>query len=410
MAVAVIMPKSGQSVESCIITKWHKKEGDKVALSDKLFSYETDKASFTEEAKAEGVLLKILRAEEDDVKCLSNVCVIGKAGEDISAFLTEETAAAPKKETVVPAAVATGAEIKAGQAQGLPLQSSAGGFVKASPRAKNLAKVLGVDVSLAVPTGAEGRVMERDVNALAKNGVSNVAPAAVAGGAGYTEEKISNMRKIIAKAMLNSLQTTAQLTHTSSFDATKILDYRKSIKPKVEKGEMQNITINDIIMFVTAKVLKNHKLLNAHLLGDTMRYFNGVNLAMAVDTEKGLLVPVLFNADKKSLSEISAELKKLAESAQKGNISPDLLSGGSFTVSNLGVFGIESFTPILNAPQTGILGVNTITTKIKEISGGIKTYQSIALSLTYDHRAMDGAAASKFLKELCGELENFNGN
>jgi pyruvate dehydrogenase E2 component (dihydrolipoamide acetyltransferase) len=218
------------------------------------------------------------------------------------------------------------------------------------------------------------------------------------------------MRKTIAKAMLNSLQTTAQLTHTASFDASDIMDFRKKIKPLAEKGEIENITLNDIIMFAVSRTLKKYKVFSAHMLGDTMKYYNNVNLAMAVDTERGLMVPVCFAAQSKSLPQLSRELKQLALDCQKGTISPDSLKNGSFTVSNLGVFGTESFTPVLNAPQTGILGVNTIVTRVKEDMGTIKTYPCMTLSFTYDHRAAAGVTAAKFLQDLCRYLQNFTVN
>ena len=418
MAEFVIMPRQGQSVESCIITKWHKKEGDAFQAGDILFSYETDKSAFDEEAKKDGVLLKILFQEDDDVPCLENVCIIGQAGEDISGMVATPAAEAPKAEAVeapkaeavkeaAPVAVAT-----------KPITD--GERVFASPRAKNLAEKLGVDYTRAVPTGAEGRIMERDIEAMVQNGVMQArqpevveAPAVVSVStppvvADFVDEKLPNIRKVISKAMHNSLATTAQLTLNSSFDATEIMAFRAKIKPMTEKGLVPNITLNDIIMFVVSRVLLKHKALNAQMHDDTMRFFNNVHLGMAVDTPRGLLVPTCFNANKKSLSEMSVELKDLAKQAQSGTISPEKLQNGSFTVSNLGTFGVESFTPVLNAPQTGILGVDTITTRVKVVNGQIQTYPAMGLSLTFDHRALDGAPAAKFLKEVCTALENFS--
>lgn len=419
MAEVVIMPRQGQSVESCIITKWHKKEGDDVAVGDILFSYETDKSAFDEEAKVAGTLLKILRAEEDDVPCLENVCIIGNKGEDISALVKEAPAAQAeeKKEEAVQAAPAAAAA----PVQTVSAAAPKDGTVFASPRAKNLAEKLNVDYTLASPTGAEGRIMERDIEAMVKNGVvaartaveapaaASAAPAAVLSAEEYTDEKIPNIRKVISKAMFNSLSTTAQLTVTSSFDATEVMAFRAKIKPMAEKGLAANITLNDIVMYAVSRVLTKHRALNALMLDEqTMRFYNTVNLGMAVDTPRGLLVPTLKNADKKSISEISVELKALAKEAQGGTISPEKLSGGSFTVTNLGSFGVESFTPVLNAPQVGILGVGTITNRVKTVNGALAMYPAMTLSLTFDHRAVDGAPAAKFLKELCSALENFS--
>ena len=168
-----------------------------------------------------------------------------------------------------------------------------------------------------------------------------------------------------------------------------------------------NVTINDMILFAAAKVLKHHRALNAHFLGDTMRYFDGVHLGVAVDTERGLMVPTLFDADRLTLAELAAATKVLGKEAQAGTISPDKLKGASFTVSNLGPTGIESFTPVINPPQTGILGVCSLTKRVREENGAPVFYPCIPLSLTFDHRAIDGAPAARFLHELCTALESF---
>jgi pyruvate dehydrogenase E2 component (dihydrolipoamide acetyltransferase) len=176
----------------------------------------------------------------------------------------------------------------------------------------------------------------------------------------------------------------------------------------MEKLGLPNITLNDIVLYAVSRTLKKHPDLNAHFLGDSMRLFSNVNLGMAVDTERGLLVPTVFGAEKLSLAEIAANAKELAAAAQSGKISPDLLSGGTFTVSNLGAFGIEMFTPVINPPQTAILGVCNITYRQKKVGDTFVTYPAMGLSLTYDHRAVDGAPASRFLKDLCASLEAFD--
>jgi pyruvate dehydrogenase E2 component (dihydrolipoamide acetyltransferase) len=223
----------------------------------------------------------------------------------------------------------------------------------------------------------------------------------------YVDEELTNIRKVIAKAMHQSLSSMAQLTHNTSFDATSILEYRKQLKAISEKMDIPNITINDIIIFAVSRILTKHKYLNAHFLDNKIRLFNHVHMGIAVDTPRGLLVPTLFNADTKSLKQIANESKNLIKSAQEGNINPDLLTGGTFTVSNLGVLGIESFTPVINPPQTGILGVNCIIERVRTLDGQITVYPSMGLSLTYDHRALDGAPASRFLMDLKNALENF---
>lgn len=419
MATPVIMPRQGQSVESCIITEWKKKVGDPVSVGDALFSYETDKSTFEEQAKVDGTLLAVFYNAEDDVPVLLNVAVIGNPGESFAEFAPDGAAAAAPAATeaatvpvveAAPAAIATAA-----RAEGV------------SPRAKNAAEKLGVDPSLAAPTGPHGRVIERDVLALAKEGrlggglaAQTAAPeasAAVAATASapvavnamdYDEIKLPNLRRMIAKTMHDSLAEMAQLTHNSSFDATKVLAFREGLKAAPESMDLPKITINDIILFAVSRVLSKHEALNAHMMGDKIRYFKHVNLGIAVDTPRGLLVPTLFAAETKTLGQISAEAKALAKSAIDGSINPDFLQGGTFTISNLGLYGIESFTPVINPPQVALLGVNCITERIRTVDGQITAYPAMGLSLTYDHRAVDGAPASRFLKDLVTALEHFD--
>lgn len=437
MATAVIMPRQGQSVESCIITSWSKKAGDKVAKGDVLFSYETDKSAFDEVSEVEGTLLKILAEEGDDVPCLDVVCIIGEPGEDISALeggassASEATEAEPEK----PTAPAATAEVVSTATE------NDGERIKISPRAKNLALKTDADLSRVTPTGPEGRIIERDIVRALDAGYtaapaqteaylrgeapatetapeSTAAPAATPAAAaeaitpaasetGYTDEKLPQIRRVIAKSMHASLSEMAQLTLNASFDATAILKLRASIKAGGEALGIGNVTINDMILFAAAKILKHHKALNAHFLGDTMRYFDGVHLGIAVDTERGLMVPTLFDADRLTLAELAAATKVLSKEAQAGTISPDKLKGASFTVSNLGPTGIESFTPVINPPQTGILGVCSLTKRVREENGAPVFYPCIPLSLTFDHRAIDGAPAARFLHELCTALESF---
>ncbi len=437
MATVVIMPRQGQSVESCIITAFNKKVGDTVEKGDILFSYETDKSSFDEPAPEAGKILAIFREEGDDVPCLENVLVIGNDGEDVSSFAPKSEAEAAPAQVSEPAPEAPKAETPAAEA----VATAAGAGFAISPRARLLAEKTHADLLKAVPTGPNGRIIERDVQKLvdmgltvspaAKDGYSSAvegsgisgkvvladlnAPAAAsveavpaAASAEYVDVKLPNIRKVIAKSMHQSLSTMAQLTLNSSFDATKLMALRASLKGGAEKMGLPNITLNDMVLFAVSRVLLNHKDLNAHFLDDSMRYFNNVNLGVAVDTPRGLMVPTVFAANKMSLSELSKSAKTVITAAQEGTINPDYLKGGSFTVTNLGALGIESFTPVINPPQTGILGVGTITKRIKEVNGEDVTYPAMGLSLTFDHRALDGAPAAKFLKELCTALENFD--
>ncbi|MGI6694792.1 MAG: dihydrolipoamide acetyltransferase family protein [Christensenellales bacterium] len=407
MAHPIVLPRQGQSVESCIITQWNKQVGDQVKAGDLLFSYETDKASFEEVAKEDGTLLAIFFEADDDVPVLTTVGVIGEPGEDFSGLKPDGAA-----EAAAPAA----APEKAAEAPAAPAQASAAPAAAAlstgvSPRARATAARLGIDPAAAQGTGPYGRVIERDIFAARDQAPAPqeaaAAPAiAEVGQMAYEEVKLSKVRKVIAKTMHDSLSQMAQLTHHTSFDATQMLALRAQFKAAPEEMGLNRITINDMILFAVSRVLKRHPDLNAHYMGETMRKFTHVHLGIAVDTPRGLLVPTLFDADTKSLAQISREAKQLGSDAQSGSINPDILSAGSFTVTNLGALGIESFTPIINPPQTGILGVNCSVNRVRVVDGQVKAYPAMGLSLTYDHRAVDGAPASRFLKDLVASLEN----
>jgi pyruvate dehydrogenase E2 component (dihydrolipoamide acetyltransferase) len=279
----------------------------------------------------------------------------------------------------------------------------------ASPRAKALAEKAGADAFRAVPTGPEGRIIERDVRLLIAQGPAETAEAVpdapdAPAGAAFEDRPLSAVRKIIAENMRASLSEAAQLTHNAAFDASALLAYRALCK---ENPETARVTLTDMILFAVSRILPAFPALNAWFLGDRTRFFTEVNLACAVDTERGLMVPVVSGAGRLSLRQLSDRVKALAAECQAGRIAPELLTGGSFTVSNLGMYGVESFTPILNPPQTGILGVCAPVTRVRAQDGALSAYPSINLSLTYDHRALDGAPASKFLRALCRSLERF---
>ena len=428
MAQFVIMPRQGQSVESCIITTWHKKVGDTVAEGDILFSYETDKSAFDEAAQVSGTMLAILFEEGDVVPCLDNVCIIGEAGEDISAMV----ASAPAEEAAAETPAAT-EEVKAEVAPvvtAVPVQ--AGELIRISPRAKNLALQTGVDMTKVAPTGPHGRIIERDINAALDAGyVANTAAveAFLAGNPivtedtveeaaaekkaevvvsddvrAYDEEALSGVRRVIARQMHASLSEMAQLTLNASFDATALMNFRASLKASGESLGLGKISLNDMVLFAVSRTLLNYPEINANLVDDKFRKFKHANIGLAVDTERGLLVPTLFASEKLSLTDLSAYAKSAAAKAREGKLTPDEMSGGSFTVTNLGSLGIESFTPVINPPQTAILGVCAITYRLKADG---TTYPAMGLSLTFDHRAVDGAPAARFLSDLCRALENF---
>lgn len=442
MATPIIMPKQGQSVESCILTEMKKKKGDKVAVGDILFAYETDKASFEEEASVEGTVLEIFYNEGDEIPVLVNVMVIGNEGESIEAFLPESTGDTSVEST--PAATETTvikSPVVSEPQKTTPVQTT-GATSPVSPRARALAEKNAIPAPSLAGSGPYGRVIERDVQAaieaspkttpLAKaiiKETGGVAPekgsglAGMAKGADISAPKnhvyasdseikpLSNMRKLIAKAMHTSLQNSAQLTHHLSADARRLLELREKVKAAMKEGYPTNITLNDMVCLAVIKALKQYPQVNAHFLGDSTRIFNKVHLGLAVDTERGLMVPAVKNADDLSIQGLANQLKEVANACKKGSIDPDLLSSeaASFTVSNLGNYGVEIFTPVINLPQAAILGVNTIVARPKDLGGGVYGFvPHIGLSLTYDHRALDGGEATRFLKQIANEIEQLD--
>lgn len=423
MANFVIMPRQGQSVESCIITTWHKKVGDAVSEGEVLFSYETDKSAFDEKSLFAGTVLHLFAEEGDVVPCLEPVCIIGNAGEDISDMLGkgDTDASAPAEEKAEEKAPTVSLE-------GVKVTVEAGERIKISPRAKNLALKTGVDMTAVTASGPHGRIIERDINAALDRGavatvasvedflagklpetasspVEEVAAPAEAPTAEYTEQPMSGIRRAIARNMQASLTEMAQLTLNTSFDATDIMNFRAKLKEKGEALGLGKITLNDIVFYAVSRVLPKYPELNATLTDNTLRIYKHANIGLAVDTEKGLYVPTIFAADTLSLAELSEANKAAAAKAREGTLTPAEMSSGSFTVTNLGSMGIESFTPVINPPQVGILGVCAIINRLRA-DGSV--YPAMGLSLTFDHRALDGSPAARFLKELVASLENFS--
>ena len=435
MAIPVLMPRQGQSVETCILGEWYKKKGDTVKVGDLLFSYETDKASFEEDSKAEGVLLDVFFAEGDEVPVLVNVAVIGNAGESVSEFRPAGAAPVAVSEPSTPAIQS---EVKTSAPEIQPV-NEASGKVKISPRAKHAAEKIGIAYQSLLGTGPQGRIIERDIEAAAqqvprltalaqeKAKAESLTSGESASGLGgrtlasdlvsynpiYSDDfevkKLTNMRKLIAKAMHASLQNSAQLTHHMSADARKIMALRKRFKKELDAGSMsQNITINDLVCFAVIKALKKYPQVNTHFVGDSMRWFKKVHLGLAVDTERGLMVPAVKNADDLSLEGLSAQMNAIAAQCRKGNVSPELLApeAATFTISNLGNYGVEMFTPVINIPQTAILGVCAIVPRPKDLGDGVYGFvPMMGLSLTYDHQALDGGEATLFLREIKEQIE-----
>jgi len=444
MATEVLMPRQGQSVESCIIIGWKVNEGDVVTEGQALCEVETDKATFEVEAPAAGTVLGVFYPDDADVEVLKVIAAIGEPGEDVSG-LRPETSEVSEQTSEVSAPEEKN-EVAAPQPVISDLRSPTSG-AGASPRAKKLAAAKGVEFDVLAGTGPNGRVIERDVAAaqgatlspaakakavatgLAAPGMgtgiggrvlagdlSEVAPQDIAAAVAaldfpgaVNEIPVRGIRKLVAGRMLDSLQSTAQLTMNTSADARTMLDFRAKCKAAAEARGVGGITINDIVLFATVQTLVDFPELNAHWLGDKMVQFEDVHLGMAVDTPRGLMVPVIRFANRLTLKQLSAEAKRLALAAIEGTIEPDDLSGGTFTVTNLGAMGIETFTPVLNAPEVGILGVCNVQLKPVMGKGGEPQFiPHIGLSFTFNHCAADGAPAAKFLVALRQNLAAFD--
>ncbi len=463
MAIPVIMPKQGQSVESCILTEWYKEEGDSVSKGDLLFAYETDKAAFEEEAQEDGILLSRFYEAGDEVPVLINVAVLGSKGEAVDEFRPggadsagePEAPAAPETQAAPEVTSASTTAVEAASAPAVdqepsgktidPCSDTPGdGKVAISPRARKLACEKRVMLDGVKGSGPGGRIIERDILEEISNGkrLTPLAQRKVEGSEGltvpaegkspfgkitskdlvgatasqtdgleYTDIPLTGVRKIIAGAMYNSLQNSAQLTHHLSANASRMLQIRKEVKSRIKEGYSYNITLNDMVVYAVIKALKIYPEANAQFLDGTIRQFKKVNMGLAVDTERGLLVPALQNADDLSLPGLSSQLKGIVDAARAGNISPDLLAPqmASFTISNLGNYGVEMFTPVINLPQVAILGVNTILQRPMTMPDGSFGFQPfIGLSLTYDHRAIDGGPATKFLAEIKNQIEQLS--
>ncbi|MFP4115341.1 MAG: dihydrolipoamide acetyltransferase family protein [Spirochaetota bacterium] len=388
MAHEVLLPKQGNSVESCIIVAWKVAEGDRVAEGDVLVEVETDKATMEVESTAAGVLLERLAGEGDDVPVLRPIAIVGEPGERVD----DRTTAASQRRR-------DGAKV--------------------SPRARRLAEREGVDYETLDGSGPGGRVLVRDVEAAraAGSGAAGAAAASgtereAAGGRGEStvgmaqptsETRIAGVRKLIAERMHASVISTAQLTMDASADARALLDYRKRLKVSDDES-LRAISINDLVLFAVSRVLRRRPELNATFADGVVRTFAQVDLGFAVDTPKGLMVPVVRAADRRSLSDVANEAHRLAAACAEGRVKPDELAGGTFSVTNLGAFGIERFTPVLNPPQVAILGVCAVTPR--PAPDGEGTIPMIGLSLTIDHQVVDGAPAARFLQDVCRAIAN----
>ena len=439
MATIVVMPQLGNSVESCIIVEWMIAEGDSVAVDQTLASIETDKSTMEVPSTAEGTVLKILWEEGDEVPVKDPLIIVGEPGEDISGLVPGGDDA-PVEETPI--------EQTTSRHGTTPACASERATGAVSPRARALAASAGLDTAtITEGSGPHGRVIERDVAAAIAAGpvltsaaraagvsategtgiggrvsvadagrtpeAAPAAPVAAPAGADFpgasTTAPLKGVRKVVAKRMMESLTTTAQLTLNTTANAAGILALRKKVKNADEALGLNKITLNDLVCFAVSRTLPKYPVFNAHLQDGVLTQFEQVHLGFACDTPRGLLVPVIRSAQALGLKAFSDEAKRLAGGAIDGTIAPDFLSGGTFTVSNIGSFGIETFTPVINLPQTAILGVGAITPRpVVAADGTIGVEQRLNLSLTIDHQVIDGADGARFLADLVAAIENID--
>lgn len=404
MPTEVVMPKLGLNMEEGLLFEWLKKEGDKVQRGEALFVVETDKLTTESPAQVDGILSKILVEAGSTVPVRTVVALIITENEQDSAAAAPH---GPKNSSVT-------APENTSQAASAPTQAAAvaaparPGHLIASPLAKKLAQEHQIDLANVQGSGPNGRISQEDVERYLQAAQTPQAPAAaVAAPTTPIADTIpmEGVRAVIAERMTQSLQSAAQLTLHTEVDASGMVAYREQLKKEAEKSKTPTPSYNSILISAVAKALREHPRLNARQVDKSIQLLKEIHIGLAVDTESGLMVVVVRDADRKSISEIHAELGALTERALTRRSLPDDLSGSTFTITNLGGLGIDFFTPIINPPEAAILGVGRIIEKLTIQNGKIAQNPMLSLSLTFDHRLVDGAPAARFLLTV-GEMMN----
>jgi len=397
VAVEVVMPKFGLTMTEGTIQQWFKSEGDTIKAGEALFEVETEKVLYEVEAPADGTVAKLLYAVEAVVGVGLPVAVIAEAGEEVAEVAARyaDAAAAP---VAAPPEPAPGAASAAP-----PAAEEKRGRVPVTPAARKLAKEHGIGLSGVTGTGPRGRITREDVQKIIDSGGQAAPPPAPAAPPAAAEDiPLRGMRKVIAERMHQSLQGSAQLTISTEVDVTQLIDRRQEVRQEF------NVTYTDFIVQACAHALRQHPRMNASLEGNIIHVHGDIHVGLAVALDEGLIVPVVRDVDKKSLKDIAAEAKTLAEKARASQLKLEEVSGGTFTVSNLGMYGVDAFTPIINAPQSGILGVGRIVEKPVIYRGEVTKRSMMVLSLTFDHRVIDGAPAGAFLQTVADLLAHGN--
>src|SRR5687768_874840 len=443
MATKVVMEALSPTMEEGRLVKWLKNEGDQVKNGETLAEVETDKAIMELVARADGVLRKRLLPENEAAPVGQLIAVIASADENIDALVGSDgaapasgTAAPPPAEVVAKGNETAGASPvprAPAQAQGeastppqekvasappaapgpgapatAPAPSGNGGRARSSPLARRMASESGLDLQAVQGSGPGGRIIKRDVEAAVAAGPAarTPAPAAAAmqaGGQDSRDVPLTQIRKTIAKRLSESIGPIPTFYLTAELDMERVSEMRTAM---AAMGDEFKVSFNDIVLKAVATALAQHPEVNAHWLGDKIRYFNRVHVGMAVAIEEGLITPVIFDADRKRMSEISSEARELAKRARDRRLKPDEYTGATFSVSNLGMFGIEHFTAIINPPETAILAIGAVERKPVDLNGELVTRQCMRVTMSCDHRVIDGATGARFLQTLRRMLEN----
>lgn len=407
MAEVIRMPKMSDTMTEGVIQSWLKKVGDDIKPGDILAEVETDKATMELENYVKGTLLHIGIDAGGTVPVDAVIAIVGQKGEDISALLSSVSAGgpapakteAPKEETKAVEAVAAPSVVKS-------TENTNDGRVKASPLAKKIAEEKGVDLTQIPGSGDNGRIIKRDVEnfkgAAATSSKQSVILPSIVGTESYEEVNVSQMRKVIARRLSESKHTAPHFYLTMSI----VMDNAIAARKAMNESSPVKISMNDIIVKAVAASLRKNPNANASWLGDKIRYNHHIHIGVAVAIEDGLIVPVVKFADSKSISHISAEVKELADKAKNKKLQPNEFEGNTFTISNLGMFGIDEFTAIINPPDACILAVGAAKETVIVENGQMRAGHVMKVTLSCDHRVVDGAVGSAFLQTLKAYLEN----
>jgi pyruvate dehydrogenase E2 component (dihydrolipoyllysine-residue acetyltransferase) len=416
MATKVFMEALSPTMEEGRLVKWLKAENDAVKSGDVLAEVETDKAIMELVARGDGVLRKRLLAEGGTSPVGTVIAVIAAPDEDIASLVAGASAAAPAAPPVEKAAVPSAPSAPSpaqtpppAAAPATPAESRVtsqeshppAGRTKSSPLARRLAAEKGLDLGSIGGSGPGGRIVKRDVEA-APGVTATPSPRPQAPGPQFRDVPLTQIRKTIARRLSESIGPIPTFYLTAEFDLERAAEMRAAM---AELGDEYKVSFNDIVMKAVATALSQHPECNAHWLGDHIRYFNRVHLGMAVAVEDGLITPVIFDADQKGLREIALESRALAGRARERRLKPEEYTGSTFSVSNLGMFGIDHFTAIINPPECGILAIGGIEPKPIVVDGNVVVRRRIRVTMSCDHRVIDGATGAKFLQTLRRLLE-----